>query len=242
MNLKTDNIGDIVGKDFRTAAIFKQNGIDFCCKGDRTIEQACESKKLNAEAIYKAIESLPSKQNGSIDFNIFPLDLLADYIEKTHHRYADEKIPILLTFLDKLARVHGGRHPELIEIRDLFNESAQDLAVHFKKEELILFPFIRNMVNAELTNSEFKAPNFGTVENPIAMMKSDHTVEGQRFAKIAELAAGYNPPADACNTYRVTFAMLEEFENDLHTHIHLENNILFPKAIILESELRSVNA
>lgn len=242
MNVRKDFIGDIVGQDFRTAAIFKQNGIDFCCKGGRTIEEACESKKLNAEAIYKAIEALPSKQGGSIDFNIFPLDLLADYIEKTHHRYADEKIPILQAFLEKLARVHGARHPELFKIRDLFTESAQDLAMHFKKEELILFPFIRNMVKAQLTGSELPNPTFGTVENPIAMMKDDHTVEGERFAEIAELTSGYNPPADACNTYKVTFAMLQEFEDDLHTHIHLENNILFPKAIELEYDLRTVQA
>jgi len=242
MNVRTDFIGDIVGKDFRTAAIFKQNGIDFCCKGGRTIDEACESKKLNPESIYKAIEALPGKQNGTIDFNVFPLDLLTDYIEKTHHRYADDKIPILQGFLEKLARVHGERHPELFKIRDLFNDSAQDLAMHFKKEELILFPFIRNMVKANLTQTGLAAPTFGTVDNPISMMKDDHTVEGDRFAKIAELTSNYTPPADACNTYKVAFAMLEEFENDLHTHIHLENNILFPKAIQLESEIRTVQA
>lgn len=236
MDIRNEHIGEIVSKDFRTAAIFKKNGIDFCCKGGRTIEDACAPKKIDATKIYEDIEALPNKEGGSIDFNTWPLDLLADYVEKTHHRYVEEKTPILQAFLEKLARVHGERHPELIEIRNLFEGSVQDLAVHFKKEELVLFPFIKNMVKAKISGEELIHPSFGTVENPVAMMKHEHTVEGERFAKIAELTSNYNPPADACNTYRVTFAMLEEFESDLHTHIHIENNILFPKAIKLEKD------
>jgi len=234
MNTKTDQIGQIVSDDFRTAAIFKKNGLDFCCKGNRTIEEACASKKLNAQKIYDEIEGLPKNEGSGIDFTSWPLDLLADYIEKTHHRYAEEKIPVLQAFLEKLARVHGGRHPELIEIRNLFEASVQDLGVHFKKEELILFPFIRTMVNAKIKGEDLVPPAFGTVENPVNMMKHDHTAEGERFEKIAQLSGRYMPPADACNTYKVTYAMLQDFEEDLHTHIHLENNILFPKAIALE--------
>lgn len=239
MDIETDYIGEIVGDDFRTAAIFKKNGIDFCCKGGRTIEEACQPKNLNPQKIYDAIQALPNKQGGTIDFNAFPLDLLADYVEKKHHRYADEKIPILQSFLEKLARVHGDRHPELLKVRDLFNASAEDLSSHFKKEEQVLFPFIRNLVKMELSGSPVPTPSFGTVQNPIAMMKEDHVVEGERFAKIAALTSDYTVPADGCNTYRVTYAMLAEFEDDLHTHIHIENNILFPKAIKLEQELKA---
>ncbi|WP_419867986.1 iron-sulfur cluster repair di-iron protein [Chryseobacterium sp. CT-SW4] len=236
MNTKTDFIGDIVAKDFRTAAIFKNHGIDFCCKGGRTIEEACSTKKLDAEQIYKEIENLPKNGGDSIDFNSWPLDLLSDYVEKTHHRYIEEKTPVIKAFLDKLCKVHGERHPELFEIRDLFFASAQDLGAHLKKEELILFPFIKNMIKAQIDGSDLLRPGFGTVENPVNMMKHEHTVEGERLRKIGELTNEYTPPADACNTYRVTFAMLEEFENDLHKHIHLENNILFPKSIKLEKE------
>lgn len=236
MDLKNNLIGEIVAEDFRTAAVFKKNGIDFCCRGNRTIEDACTAKKLDAEKIYEEINTLPIKGGNVVDFQSWPLDLLADYIEKTHHRYAEEKIPVIEAFLDKLCKVHGGHHPELFEIRDLFFASAQDLAPHFKKEELILFPFIRNMIKAQRTGEAFMQPTFGSVENPVNMMMHDHDFEGERFRKIAALTSGYNPPADACNTYRVTFAMLDEFEQDLHTHIHLENNILFPKAIKLEKE------
>lgn len=236
MNTQKDFIGDIVAADFRTAAIFKKYGIDFCCKGGRTIEEACSSKDLDKDQIYSDIENLPKTDGNSIDFNSWPLDLLADYVEKKHHRYVEEKTPILQQFLDKLCKVHGGRHPELFEIKELFDGSSHDLAAHMKKEELILFPFVKNMVKAKISNEAIPHPQFGTVENPVNMMKHEHTVEGERLRKIADLTNGYTPPADACNTYRVTFAMLQDFENDLHKHIHLENNILFPKAINLEKE------
>lgn len=236
MNAKTNFIGNIVAEDFRTAAIFKRHGIDFCCKGGRTIEEACSTKKMDPEKIYEELEILPKNEAATIDFNSWPLDLLADYIEKTHHRYVEEKTQILQAFLEKLCKVHGERHPELFEINALFNESAHDLAAHMKKEELILFPFVRNMMKAKISGGSLPQPVFGTVENPVNMMQHEHTVEGDRFRKIAEITNEYQPPADACNTYKVAFAMLQDFENDLHKHIHLENNILFPRAIQLEKE------
>jgi len=236
MDTKKSFIGDIVAEDFRTAAIFKKYGIDFCCKGGRTIEEACEPKNLDKNQIYQDIENLPKTDGNSIDFNSWPLDLLADYVEKTHHRYVEEKTPVIQQFLDKLCKVHGAGHPELFQIKELFDGSARDLAAHLKKEELMLFPFIKNMVKAKIDGSAISQPHFGTVENPVNMMKHEHTVEGERLRNIAELTGEYTPPADACNTYRVTFAMLQDFENDLHKHIHLENNILFPKAIQLEKE------
>jgi regulator of cell morphogenesis and NO signaling len=240
MNTRTDFIGNMVAEDFRAAAIFKRHGIDFCCKGGRTIEEACSNKKLPPEKIYEELEALPKNGGASIDFNSLPLDLLADYIEKTHHRYVEEKTTVLQAFLEKLCKVHGERHPELFEINTLFNESAHDLSAHMKKEELILFPFVRNMMKAKISGGSLQQPVFGTVENPVHMMQHEHTVEGDRFRKIAEITDEYLPPADACNTYKVAFAMLQDFENDLHKHIHLENNILFPKAIQLEKEFTAV--
>lgn len=236
MNTKTDLIGEMVAEDFRTAAVFKKYGIDFCCRGGRTIEEACKSKLIDTKKIYQELENLPTKTDNSIDFKSWPLDLLTEYVEKTHHLYVEEKTPILLAFLDKLCKVHGERHPELYEINKLFNETAKELSAHLKKEELILFPFIKKMANAKRKGTTLEHAPFGTVENPVHMMEHEHTTEGDRFAKIAKLTNDYNPPADACNTYRVAFAMLQDFENDLHTHIHIENNILFPKSIQLEKE------
>ena len=230
-------IGQYVADDFRTAAIFSKYKIDFCCNGNRTVEEACDKKGIDSNMLLDELNQvLDSKGGESIDYKSWPLDLLAEYVEKKHHRYVEEKIPVLLQFLNKLCKVHGERHPELFKINELFTASAGELAAHLKKEELILFPFIKNMVNAKLTNSAIKSPQFGTVENPIEMMKHEHDTEGERFREIAELTDNYNPPADACNTYKVTYAMLEEFEKDLHLHIHLENNILFPEAIKLEQQ------
>lgn len=144
------------------------------------------------------------------------------------------KIEEIKPYLNKVVAVHGEHNPELKEIEILFNQSADELTHHMQKEEMILFPFIRAMVDAKLDQKDLFQPHFGTVGNPIAMMKQEHENEGQRFEKIAELSANYNPPAHACNTYKVTFALLKEFEDNLHQHIHLENNILFPKAIEME--------
>jgi regulator of cell morphogenesis and NO signaling len=228
-------IGEYVAEDYRTAAVFSKYKIDFCCNGGRTIDEACQKKGLDSYQLLDELNVvLNNKGNQSIDYKSWPLDLLIDYIEKKHHRYVEEKIPVIRQFLDKLCRVHGERHPELLKINELFTDSAGDLAAHMKKEELILFPFIRKMVNATLDGKAIEAPHFGTVENPITMMKDEHDNEGERFRKIAELTDNYNPPSDACNTYKVTYAMLNEFEQDLHLHIHLENNILFPQALKLE--------
>ncbi len=228
-------IGEFVAEDFRTAAIFSKYKIDFCCNGSRTIEEACEKKGIDSNRLIDELETiLNTSTNQSIDYKSWPLDLLAEYIEKKHHRYVEAKIPVLRQFLDKLCRVHGERHPELFKINELFTVTSGELASHMKKEELILFPFIKKMVKANLENSALQSPPFGTVKNPIATMMQEHDNEGERFRQIAELSNNYNPPSDACNTYKVTFAMLAEFEKDLHLHIHLENNILFPEALKLE--------
>lgn len=237
---QTMTIGEMVAKDYRAATVFQSFGIDFCCKGNRTIEEASEKKKIDASAVREALAKVLNTTNeDSMDFNFWPLDLLADYIEKKHHRYVEERIPLLLQYLDKLCKVHGDAHPELFDINRLFNETAGELTAHMKKEELILFPYIRKMIKKSQDGSaRAAAPYFRTVKNPIKMMMAEHENEGERFAKIAALTDNYVPPSDACNTYRVTFALLDEFEKDLHKHIHLENNILFPKAILHEDEMQ----
>lgn len=235
--LEKITIGEYVAKDFRTAAVFSKYKIDFCCKGNRTIEEACEKKDIDSDQLMEQINTvLATKNDSAIDFKTWPLDLLADYIEKTHHRYVEEKTQVILPFLDKLCKVHGANHPELFEINELFIGCGGELAQHMKKEELMLFPFIKKMAKASLTEEPIVKPQFGTVKNPIAMMMEEHEAEGDRFVKIAALTNNYTPPADGCSTFRVTYAMLADFEQDLHKHIHLENNILFPSAMLLEKK------
>ena len=237
-------IGELVARDYRTASVFKKYSIDFCCQGNRTIEEACEKKNIDTKKVLEdLVAMMEAKSESTTDYQSWPLDLLADYIEKKHHRYVQEKTLEIQPYLDKICKVHGERHPELLEIKEEFNASAGELAAHMKKEEMILFPFIRKMTKAKLENTKVDAAHFGTVKNPIQMMMNEHTVEGNRFRKIEELSNNYTPPLDACNTYRVSFALLKEFEQDLHLHIHLENNILFSRAIEIEKELiQNLNA
>ncbi len=239
MNIsEKSNIGKIVAENYRFATVFKTAGIDFCCNGNRTIAEACEEMKIDTQNLLdKLTQAAGNTVDSNVDYRTWPLDLLADYIEKTHHRYVEQKAAEITPYLEKVARVHGGNHPELIEIERLFHESVQELTAHMKKEELMLFPFIRNMVKAQLNGEPLPKSLFGEVKNPIASMMAEHDNEGERFRQISALSDDYTPPADGCNTYRVTFALLKEFEEDLHKHIHLENNILFPAAIELEKKL-----
>lgn len=235
MNISAKSIvGELVAEDYRTATVFKHNKIDFCCKGNRTIGEVCQKAQLDTAQLIDDLKKSTQKTDNAItDFKSWDIDLLADYIEKKHHRYVEKKIPELKAYLNKIVKVHGQRHPELIEIEQLFTASAHDLLSHMQKEERILFPYIRAIASGE----PLRRPPFGTVQNPVEMMKHEHDNEGERFRKIAELSDNYTPPADACTTYKVAFAMLKEYEEDLHLHIHLENNILFPRAVEVEKTL-----
>jgi len=233
-------VGNMVAEDYRTASVFESFGIDFCCQGNKTIDEVCESKGIYKSLLLLDLETaLRTQENKSTDYNSWPINLLADYIEKRHHKYIEEKTPTLKQYLEKICIVHGHKHSELFQIKNLFYQSAGELAAHMKKEELILFPFIRKMMHAKEKNIAMENAHFGSVQNPIQMMMHEHDTEGENFRKINALSGNYNAPADACNTYKVTFALLKEFEADLHLHIHLENNILFPKSVELEKQLFS---
>ncbi|MDD4604974.1 MAG: iron-sulfur cluster repair di-iron protein [Dysgonamonadaceae bacterium] len=235
---KDQIIGELVAQDYRSASVFKKYGIDFCCQGNRTINDACSVKKMDVNIVLNDLNSISDvKSSSGVDFQSWPLDLLADYIEKTHHRYVEDKSFEIKPYLNKICDVHGDNHPELYQIKDLYQKVVENLAQHMKKEELVLFPFIRKMESAKRSGGQLQRPHFGTIKNPINSMEDEHLAEGDRFRNIDQLSNHYSPPEDACNTYRVTYAMLKEFEDDLHLHIHLENNILFPKAIVMEEEL-----
>lgn len=236
LDLKT--IGEYVSEDFRTASIFSKYNIDFCCKGHKTLNEVCDKKGLNINQIINEIDFINNLNDKNVEnYNNWPLDKLIDYIIETYHNYIEEKVPLLLQYLNKLCKVHGNKHPELFEISELYLQSAEDLIHHMKKEEMILFPYIKELVLAELERKTIHKPHFDNISNPIAMMKFEHETEGNRYEKISQLTENYIPPQDACNTYKITFAMLKEFEEKLHIHIHLENNILFPKAELLEDKL-----
>ncbi len=233
MNISNETmVGDVAAADYHTASVFKQYDIDFCCHGQRSIEEVCREKGIDSAALVAQLEqAAASPAAADLDYNNWPLDRLADHIVATHHRYVETRIAEILPLLEKIVQVHGAAHPELKDVEQIFHQSAGELAAHMKKEELILFPRIRKMAQAEAGT----AAATGSVQNPIRMMIHDHDGEAERFRKIATLTKGYVPPADACNTYTTTLSLLREFEEDLHLHLHLENNILFPKALELEA-------
>lgn len=242
MNITKETIiGELVAQDYRTAEVFKKYGIDFCCNGNRSIANACENSGREPGQLLNDLSVVRENPDRQVtDYQSWPLDLLADYIEKKHHRYVEEKTPVLKQYLDKICSVHGDRHPELFKISELFDKTAGELAMHMKKEELMLFPYIRRMVESHTQKTGLRPAPFGSIQNPVNAMMSDHEAEGERFREMEELSNNYTPPADGCNTYKVTFALLKEFQDDLHLHIHLENNILFPKSIELEKSLKEM--
>jgi regulator of cell morphogenesis and NO signaling len=233
-NLMKKTVGSIVAADYRTASVFEKNGIDFCCKGNTELSKACESRNIDSEQVVKELNAIGEKQTESIEFNSLSLDSLANYIEVKHHRYVRNTMPQLQTFLEKLCHVHGQRHPELKQIKELFDDGVNKLTSHMKKEELILFPYVRKLYESRRNATNPEPSQFGSVQNPINAMEIEHETEGNRFSEIRSITGNYTIPEDACTTYKVTYWMLKEFEEDLHIHIHLENNILFPKAIELE--------
>lgn len=230
-------IGEIVAENYKTASVFAKYKIDFCCKGNRSIEDACKQKEVNISNLISELNKQLENSDSSYIFDLMPLNQLIDYIIKNHHQYVEEQISVLNPFLTKLVSVHGIRHPELAEIKQLFNKSAEELTLHMKKEELVLFPYINKLATVTDKNSLKNSPIYGKIEQTISVMQEEHIAEGNYLSKINQLTNGYTPPNDGCTTYRVTFEALKDFESNTHLHIHLENNILFPKAIQKEHHL-----
>ncbi len=225
---KQTKIGDIVTQDFRAAEVFKKAGIDFCCGGSQSLEAACRDKKLDVAEIESELEKLENSEPGSSHkFNEWKLDFLCDYIVNTHHQTVMKLLPELTFYTQKIAEVHGDNHPELSEIANLFAQVDTELRQHLRNEEEVLFPAIREVLK---TNS---AESKATIISEITRMTGEHEFAGGAMDKINELSHRYAVPEDGCNTYRVAYKLLEQFEDDLHIHVHLENNILYPKAMKL---------
>jgi regulator of cell morphogenesis and NO signaling len=225
-------VGEIVGTDFRAASVFEQFGIDFCCGGRRSVAEACRTAAVDPELVARALAALPAARPDDDDVTSWTVDRLVDRILATHHAYVRSATPTINRYLAKLVDVHGQRHPELSRVAQAFERLGRDLEQHMLKEEWILFPYVRSL--AAPNGSSSRPSPFGTVENPIRMMEREHRDAGDEMRLIRELTNGYTPPPDGCTTYRVAFEELARFERDLHRHVHLENNVLFPRAVALE--------
>jgi regulator of cell morphogenesis and NO signaling len=234
-------LAEIVTDNIRSAIIFEEAGLDFCCKGKRSLKDACAEKNVDVQKIVNELINLSGDGNGTQNADDWQLDYLVDYILNNHHQYVRRMIPVISLHTDKVASVHGHNHPETLRIADLFLAVRDELEMHMMKEERILFPQIKQMILNQKENSQFFPPAFGTIQNPIRMMEYEHTSAGDALYQIRELSNNYSHPEDACNTFKALYSELKEFEEDLHKHIHLENNILIPKSIELESLLMGKN-
>lgn len=227
---------EIVATDYRTAAVFERYGLDFCCGGGRTIAQACRDAGVDQRTVVSELDAvLETPAADTPDYNNWNARMLIEHIVGKHHGYVREALPPMLQHTQKIASVHGARHPELVHIASLFRRVADEMTDHMAKEEGILFPFIAAIDAAVASGRTAPMPPFGTVENPIGVMEAEHKFVGDAMAEMRHLTGGFIAPDDACGTYRVTLQELDAFERDLHKHVHLENNVLFPKAVALES-------
>jgi regulator of cell morphogenesis and NO signaling len=229
-------VRDIVEADFRAAAVLHRYRIDFCSHGDRSLEEACRERGVDPAIVLEEITSTCAAPSaGGPRFAAWDAETLIAYIADNHHRYVRDAIPPLLDHTAAIAAAHGARHPELPRVAQLFASMAADLTTHLHKEEHILFPCIAALSAAVRRGLPVPPSPFGTVGNPIRVMEMEHQAVATALAEIRRLTGGYQPPADACATYRVCLQELEAFEADLHVHVQLENENLFPKALRLEA-------
>lgn len=232
-NLPLQTLAQIVTENYRTAAVFEHFRLDFCCKGKRSLQQACEEKNLDLQEVVSQLEHVFVKNNRSAE-NFLQLSLtdLTDYIISYHHQYVRNEMPLIMQYLKKIAARHGGNHPELQRVAELFTGLKQELEMHLVKEEQVLFPRIRQ---TETLAKDEPGPhtNHTFLDAPIHVMEHEHDDAGAIMTAIRTLTNDYALPDDACTTYKLCFASLQSFEADLHHHVHLENNVLFPKAMEL---------
>jgi regulator of cell morphogenesis and NO signaling len=224
--VKEPTIGEIVASDFRKAEVFKKYGIDFCCGGKSTLAETCAQKGIDRVVLEMDLKKASvNTVDPSMDYNSWDPSFLCDYIKNTHHQYVWKTLPELLFYTEKIASVHGANHPELYQVADLFEAINNELREHLKKEEEILFPAIKEAYSTGTTSKK------GIITSEIERMSAEHELAGEAMDKINTITGNYSVPDDACNTYHVTYRMLSQFEDDLHKHVHLENNILYPKAL-----------
>ncbi|SMD01627.1 iron-sulfur cluster repair di-iron protein [Pedobacter nyackensis] len=234
-----ETIGEIVTKDYRKAQVFKRFGIDFCCGGKKTVSEVCEKKGIDALEVQGALALLTGETSTTEnDYLRWDIGFLTDFIINTHHQYVKENTPFIMELANKVAKVHGGQHPETLRIAQIFCQVGADLMLHMSKEERILFPFIKELVAVQHQGGSVPTSAFGKVSNPIQMMESEHEQAGEALQTIREITNNFTLPPDACNSYTILYKKLDEYENDLHRHVHLENNVLFPKAIAVEKALQ----
>jgi regulator of cell morphogenesis and NO signaling len=231
-------VGELVTRNLSVAEVLIQHKIDYCCGGKKTLSEACMERGLDLPSIRNKLTTiLNSPTQQTIQYSNWSLDVLIDQIIHVHHAYVRKSLDILAGLAEKVMRTHGHRHPELLQIQSELNELADELLRHMIKEERILFPYIESLLTPEGPKGLDNSIGLICVQDPIQVMEWEHEAAAHHLDRIRQLSQSYTPPDHACTSFRLFYSLLKEFEYDLHHHVHLENNILFPKAIELESML-----
>lgn len=234
-------VGELAAADLRKAEVFKKWGIDFCCGGKKTVKQACAEKGLDPAVIEQELNNSNHQRiaGPAFDFNRWTPEFLADYIYNQHHLYYYEEGPVIAALLQKVVSKHGDHFPEMHKVVDLYAQLQQELKTHFLKEERVLFPYIKALEEAKRSSDLSQLDAYPHINEPVQLMEADHEAAGGLLTQIREATSEFTPPAGSCNSLQLLYHKLHNLEADLHQHIHLENNILFPKALTLEKEVRS---
>ena len=230
-------VGELAAEVPGATRVFEKFGIDYCCGGAKSLQDACTDARLTVEDVIRSLEQSEGARPvaaGESDWTKARLNELTAHIVAKHHAYVRQEIPRIQTLLAKVIAAHGQKHPEVAEIQENFGDLSSELTSHMFKEENVLFPYIDSMQAALDRGQPVPPPFFGTVRNPVQMMMMEHDGAGEKLKQMRDLSSGYSVPADGCATYASLYRALGEFEQDLHQHIHLENNILFPRAVELE--------
>jgi regulator of cell morphogenesis and NO signaling len=242
MNIQKDSkIGEIVANNFHTAHVFESLGIDFCCGGKKSINEACVAKGIDPDFVVNEIYKADQVNGTATHFSKWDVDFLIDYIVNNHHLYVLTSVPTIEHHLQKVIAAHGEKNPQIAKIDSVFSSLKDELFEHMIKEERMLFPYIKKMNFAYKNSIEIPTPPFGKLSDPVKVMEDEHAAAGNMMAQINKLAGGYAVPEKACGTYKLLYNELKDFEADLHMHVHLENNILFPKAADLEVKLKKIS-
>lgn len=229
-------LADLAATSLTAARILEQHGLDYCCGGKEPFDRACQAKGVRPESVLREIELAKAEAVADRDWQAAPLDELVKHIVVTHHAYLKLDLPVLTSRMEKVNSVHGYRDPETLRrMAEVLGNLRTELEMHMAKEEQILFPFIEQYGQAEVRNEPMPAVPFGSIANPIAMMEREHEGAGEALAEIRRLTNAFEPPVYACGTMRALYEGLRMLEADLHVHIHLENNVLFPRAVALEN-------
>ena len=230
-------VGELAAENPAAARVFEKLGIDYCCHGGRKLEEACRAAGLPVEMAEDALEMAVETARAASpvrNWNAEPLADLIAHIRNTHHQYTRTEAARLGLLFEKVCAAHAAHHPELNRMRETFGALTHELGLHLMKEEMVLFPYIVRMEEAAIEKSPFPPAPFGSVRNPVAMMMSEHDGAGAALSDLRAASNGYTIPPEACASYRALYQALAAFEADLHQHIHLENNVLFPRAIVME--------